>query len=201
MVRYLSSKLKKLSRFNLHIHPGFTTKYCLFKRDIKFNKVIVSFFLLELIEKQKLKFTFSLRERLLKKYVKIGRICKKFNLWKILKSRIDSVLFDLGFVVTLAQARQLISHGYVFVNFVVVSSPSFLLKKGDIIVLGNFSDNVFKICKKNLYKKYLKKIKSSGINVSICYYTLTCVILALYNFNYFSTYCYNTSYIYNMYCR
>lgn len=109
MLRYLGPKLKKLKQLNVHMQPGFSTKYSVFKNTLlKNNKAIVSFYLLELLEKQKLKFTFSLSEKIIKKYISFIQKYryKKFNLSKILEARLDTVLFNLGYSNTISQARQ-----------------------------------------------------------------------------------------------
>ena len=70
MLRYLGPKLKKLKQLNIHMQPGFSTKYSILKKNIKQNnKAIISFYLLELLEKQKIKFTYSLSEKIIKKYI------------------------------------------------------------------------------------------------------------------------------------
>lgn len=109
MLRYLGPKLKKLRQLNIHIQPGFSTKYSVVKNPIQKNtKAITSFYLLELLEKQKLKFTFSLSEKILKKYIFFFQNYKykTFNLITIFELRFDTVLFNLGYSNTIAQARQ-----------------------------------------------------------------------------------------------
>ena len=109
MLRYLGPKLKKLRQLNVHMQPGFSTKYSVFKHTLlKNTKAVVSFYLLELLEKQKLKFTFSLSEKTIKKYILFLQKYnyKKFSLSTILEVRLDSVLFNLGYSNTITQARQ-----------------------------------------------------------------------------------------------
>ena len=69
MLRYLGPKLKKLKQLNIHMQPGFSTKYSILKNIKQNNKAIISFYLLELLEKQKIKFTYSLSEKIIKKYI------------------------------------------------------------------------------------------------------------------------------------
>ena len=108
MLRYLGPKLKKLKRLNIHMQPEFSTKYFILNTNKYNNKMILSFYLLELFEKQKLKFTFSLSEKMIKKYILFIQkyYYKKFNLSNILESRLDNILFKLGYSNTIAQARQ-----------------------------------------------------------------------------------------------
>ncbi len=95
----------------------------------------------QLREKQKLKAIYGLRERQFKKYVKEvlekrGKVPDASEaLIKILESRLDNVVFRLGFAKSRTQARQLISHGHFMVNNRSVNIPSYLVKKGDVISL------------------------------------------------------------------
>jgi len=98
----------------------------------------------ELREKQKLKNWYNLRERQFRKYVKEvlekrGREDTTAQLIKILESRLDNVVFKLGFSSSRTKARQLINHGHFLVNEKPINIPSFLVKKGDKIALGSGS--------------------------------------------------------------
>lgn len=55
------------------------------------------------------------------------------NLLKILESRLDNVVYRLGFASSRAQARQLVRHGHFTVNGIKTDIPSFLVKEGDIV--------------------------------------------------------------------
>lgn len=94
----------------------------------------------ELREKQKLKNLYNLKETQFRKYVREILFSRKKTekdaseqLFKILESRLDSVIFRLGIVSSRPQARQLVSHGHFSVNGRAVNIPSFQTKKGDII--------------------------------------------------------------------
>jgi small subunit ribosomal protein S4 len=93
----------------------------------------------ELREKQKLKNLYNLKERQFKNYVrevlkKRGKVENASDLLvKILESRLDNVIFRLGFTNSRSQARQLVSHGYFLVNGKPTNIPSRQLKKGDVI--------------------------------------------------------------------
>lgn len=95
----------------------------------------------ELREKQKLKNWYLLGERQFKNYVnKILRKKSKIEdapseLVKMLETRLDNVVFRLGFAQSRKQARQMVSHGHFLVNGKPVNIPSFQLKKGDVIEL------------------------------------------------------------------
>jgi len=95
----------------------------------------------ELNEKQKLKNWYNLKERQFRKYVK-GVLEKRGKvedeallLVKTLESRLDNVVFRLGFAKSRTQAKQLVSHGHFLVNGKSIDVPSYPAKKGDIITL------------------------------------------------------------------
>jgi len=57
------------------------------------------------------------------------------NLIKLLESRLDSVVFSMGFALTKRQARQMVSHGQVTVNGKAVSCPGYALVTGDVVAI------------------------------------------------------------------
>ncbi len=93
----------------------------------------------QLAEKQKLKKMYNLRETQFKKYVyKVLRQKAENasdNLIALLESRLDSVVFRLGFGFSRIQAKQLVSHGHFLVNGKPVNVPSYQLKEGEVIAL------------------------------------------------------------------
>ena len=108
MLHFLKPKVKKLKLLNLNIQFGFSNKYYIYNNIKNNNKIILSFYLLELFEKQKLKFTFSLSEKIIKKYILFIQkyYYKRFNLSNIFELRLDNILFKLGYSNTILQARQ-----------------------------------------------------------------------------------------------
>jgi len=101
----------------------------------------------ELSEKQKLKNWYNLRERQFRKYVKEvlekrGRVEDAGALLiKKLESRLDNVVFRMGFTPSRVQARQIVNHGHFLVNEKKVDIPSYQVKKGDKISLRASSRN------------------------------------------------------------
>ena len=67
------------------------------------------------------------------------------NLLSILESRLDNVVYRLGFAMSRAEARQLVSHGHFTVNGRKVNIPSFLVKPGMVIGLKESSRGLEKI--------------------------------------------------------
>jgi len=116
---------------------------------------------IQLGEKQKLKIWYNLAERQFKNYVK--KVLEKrtriedaaSELIRILESRLDNVVFRLGFTPSRAQSRQLVSHGFFLVNGKPINIPSYSLKQGDVISLRpqKAKRSIFKNLK-NLLKKH-----------------------------------------------
>ena len=67
------------------------------------------------------------------------------NLLSILESRLDNVVYRLGFAMSRAEARQLVSHGHFTVNGRKVNIPSYLVKPGMVISLKDSSKSLEKI--------------------------------------------------------
>jgi small subunit ribosomal protein S4 len=87
----------------------------------------------QLLEKQRIRFTYGLSERQLGNYAKEAYVAKDPSaaLHKMLEMRADSVLYRSGLASTRRAARQAVSHGHITVNGVRVKTPSMQLKKGD----------------------------------------------------------------------
>lgn len=92
----------------------------------------------QLREKQKVKRIYGLLERQFHKYyVKASNQKGNTgeNLLRALESRLDNIIYRMGFAVTRAQARQLVSHGAVSVNAKRVNLASYQVKPGDEVAL------------------------------------------------------------------
>jgi len=92
----------------------------------------------QLIEKQKAKFMFGLRERQFSKYVKEANRMQGdsgVNLHQLLEMRMDNVVYRLGFAETRAQARQMVNHSMFTLNGKKMDIPSHIVKIGDEIKL------------------------------------------------------------------
>ncbi len=115
----------------------------------------------ELREKQKLKNWYNLKERQFRKYVKEvlekrGKVKDtSASLVETLESRLDNVIFRLGFANSRVQAKQLVSHGHFLVSGKSVDIPSYQLKKGDVVALKpqKIKKSIFQNLK-NLLKKH-----------------------------------------------
>ena len=93
-----------------------------------------------LIEKQKLRYYYGLMEKQFRgvyEKAKNKRGVTGETMLQILETRLDNVVFHLGFGNTRAAARQLVGHGHVTVNGRKVSIPSYALKINDVISIKN----------------------------------------------------------------
>ena len=99
----------------------------------------------QLREKQKTKSYYGVGEKQFRGYFEMASNKKGItgeNLLQILESRLDNVVYRLGFGASRAQARQLVNHGQFAVNGQKVDIPSYLVKAGDVItVRENKKDN------------------------------------------------------------
>ncbi len=91
---------------------------------------------LQLREKQKAKFIYGVLEKPFRNYFR--KAAKKpgqtgENLMVLLETRLDNVVFRLGFARTRKEARQIVDHKHVLVNGKQVNIPSYLVKVGDVI--------------------------------------------------------------------
>ena len=96
----------------------------------------VSEYGLQLREKQKAKFIYGILEKPFRNYYEKADRMKGMtgeNLMIMLESRLDSVVFRMGFARTRREARQVVDHKHVLVNGKVVNIPSYLIKAGDVI--------------------------------------------------------------------
>lgn len=99
----------------------------------------------QLKEKQKVRFTYGMNERQFKKMFELaGKMKGKHgdNFLILLESRLDNVVYRLGFANTRRQARQLVNHGHIEVNGKKLSIPSYLVKPGEKISIKEVSRNL-----------------------------------------------------------
>jgi small subunit ribosomal protein S4 len=93
---------------------------------------------IQLDEKQKAKYTYGLLEKqfrnLYEKATRSDGVTGEVLL-QLLESRLDNVVYRLGFARTRRQARQLVSHKHIVVNGQVVNIPSYQVKPGDVITI------------------------------------------------------------------
>lgn len=96
----------------------------------------------QLVAKQMIRYFYGVLERQFRRYYQIAVKAKGATgevLLQLLESRLDNVVYRMGFACTRAEARQLVTHKAVQVNGVVVSIPSYKVAPGDIISIRDKS--------------------------------------------------------------
>lgn len=91
---------------------------------------------IQLVEKQKIRFTYGISEKQLKKvFERAGKLkgIHGENMLKLLESRLDNIVYRMGIASTRRAARQFVNHGHVNVNGKKVDIPSYTVKPGDVI--------------------------------------------------------------------
>jgi len=99
----------------------------------------------QLKEKQKVRFMYGVNERQFKKTFKEAEKMAGIhgtNFLRLLESRLDNLVYRIGFASTRRGARQLVNHGHVTVNGKKVDIPSYRVKPGDIISLKEDDKNM-----------------------------------------------------------
>ena len=100
---------------------------------------------LQLQEKQKAKFIYGVLEKPFRNYYEKADRQKGMtgeNLMTMLESRLDNVVFRMGFARTRKEARQVVDHKMFLVNGKSVNIPSYLVKAGDVIEVREKSKNI-----------------------------------------------------------
>lgn len=104
----------------------------------KDKKVKLSEYGKQLAEKQKLRKSYGVSEKQFRRFFIIAKkdpTITGLAFLRILESRLDNMVFRMGFARTRRQARQLVTHGHIHVNGKKVDIPSYLLNVGDVVTL------------------------------------------------------------------
>ncbi len=99
----------------------------------------------QLKEKQKVRFMYGVNERQFRKTFEEAAKMKGIqgtNFLRLLESRLDNLVYRIGFATTRRGARQLVNHGHVTVNGKKVDIPSYRVKVGDVISLKEDDKNL-----------------------------------------------------------
>jgi small subunit ribosomal protein S4 len=104
---------------------------------------------LQLIEKQKAKYTYGVSEKQFGNYVKAtrtGKLSPSAGLYQALERRLDNVVFRIGLVHSRAFARQAVSHGHILVNGRRLTIPSYSVRENDVIGIrpGSKDNGIFR---------------------------------------------------------
>ena len=112
------------------------------------RRMRLSDYALQLREKQKVRRTYGILERQFRNYYKLAAKQKGAtgeNLLRLLESRLDNVVYRMGFAVTRAQARQMVSHKGVMVNGQTVNIPSYRIKPEDVVAVRDKAKNQLRV--------------------------------------------------------
>jgi small subunit ribosomal protein S4 len=142
MARYTGPKTKIARKFKEPIYGAdkyFEKKnYPPGQHGLNKRRSKLSEYGLQLLEKQKTKYTYGILERQFKKTFKKAQSKKGVtgdNIMKFLESRIDNVVYRLGIAPTRAAARQLVTHRHILLNGKICNIPSAMLVPGDIVAV------------------------------------------------------------------
>ncbi len=182
MVRYRGPKKKIINKLgNL---PGLTQKVRRESGNQQENdlneqkKNKSSPYKIRLNEKQKLRFYYGINEVQLIRYVKEAKRKKGltgFLLMQLLEMRLDNILFRLNIVPTIPSARQIISHGHVYINSKKVNIASFQCQPGDCITFKN-NDKILLMLKSNFKNFENSNLNSLNDHLEFDFNTMTCKV-------------------------
>jgi len=100
---------------------------------------------LQLREKQKAKFIYGVLEKPFRNYYEKADNMKGMtgeNLMTMLETRLDNVVFRMGFARTRREARQVVGHKHIFVNGKCINLPSYRVKAGDVVEVKESSKSI-----------------------------------------------------------
>lgn len=112
------------------------------------SRLKFSEFALQLREKQKAKRYYGLSEKQFLRYVQLADRSKEVTgtaLLKVLETRLDNVVYSLGYANSRREARQLVSHNHILVNGKRVNVASFAVRKGDVVEVSEGSREMNKV--------------------------------------------------------
>ena len=115
------------------------------KRTLTRRSRKMSEYALQLREKQKAKFIYGVLEKPFRNYYDRADRMKGqtgSNLMTILETRLDNVVFRMGFARTRREARQVVLHKFITVNGKTINVPSYLIKAGDVIEVKEAAKNI-----------------------------------------------------------
>jgi small subunit ribosomal protein S4 len=152
MARYIGPKTKKSRAFGQSIYGYDKTfekkKYPPGQHGPSRRRKQKSDYALQLMEKQKAKYTYGVLERQFRRmFEKASRKSGVTgeNLFQLLEARLDNVVFRLGIAPSRRAARQLVSHKHIAVNGIVTNIPSCTLRPGDVVEVRGKSQGMLTI--------------------------------------------------------
>ena len=168
MAKKMNPRFKECRRLGLNVcgHPKAMNRA---KKGSSRADKKLSAYGMQLLEKQRLRTYYGVMEKQFKGYVREAKKAKGQTgetLIRILETRLDNIVYRLGFASSIRQARQMVVHGHIRVNGKKVDIPSYRVNIGDEISLKERSRNIelfrenFLSSFPNMYP-YLEKDESS----------------------------------------
>lgn len=160
MARYRGSKLRiirRLGKLTAFTNKSSNKLYPPGQHGSITNKKS-SQYKVRLKEKQKLRYYYGVSEKQLFTYLKKARKRKGSSgkeLLSLLEMRLDNIVYRLGFCPTIVAAKQLIIHGHVLVDGLLVNIPSFICRVGNVVQINSSAVS------RNLVKTNLEVLKDS----------------------------------------
>jgi len=111
----------------------------------------------QLLEKQRLKAYYGVMEKQFNRYVEEAKKANELTgtaLVKILETRLDNIVYRLGFASSIRQARQMVVHGHIEVNGKKINIPSYRVKVGEVVSLREKSKQI-DLFRENFISNYL----------------------------------------------
>jgi small subunit ribosomal protein S4 len=139
MARYKGPRVRVNRRFGQPVFAAKMREHRMFPPGVHGPKKArrkMSDYAVGLAEKQKLRFQYGLLERQFRRMFEAARKKRGVTgetLLQLLETRLDNVVYRIGFATTRPFARQLVTHGHIKVNNRKVNSPSYNVKPGDVI--------------------------------------------------------------------
>ncbi|MCF6464993.1 30S ribosomal protein S4 [Clostridium sp. Cult2] len=144
MAKKMNPRFKECRRLGLNVcgHPKAMNRA---KKGTSRADKKLSNYGMQLLEKQRLRAYYGVMERQFLRYVREAKKSKDqtgYALIKILESRLDNLVYRLGFASSIRQARQMVVHGHIEVNNKKIDIPSYRVNIGEIVSLKDKSRDI-----------------------------------------------------------
>ena len=156
MAKMMGPRFKQSRRLGLNVcgHPKAMNRAG--KGSSRADKKLTEYGM-QLLEKQRLRAYYGVREKQFVKYVDRAKKSPEQTghaLVKTLESRLDNLVYRMGFASSIRQARQMVVHGHILVNGKKINIPSYLVDVGDELSLREKSRNI-ELFKENFENSFL----------------------------------------------
>ncbi|MGJ0845110.1 30S ribosomal protein S4 [Tissierella praeacuta] len=158
MAKMMEPRFKQSRRLGLNVcgHPKAMNRAT--KGTSRADKKLTEYGI-QLLEKQRLRAYYGVMEKQFAKYVRQAKKSQNQTghvLVKILETRLDNLVYRLGFASSIRQARQMVVHGHILVNGKKIDIPSYMVQIGDTIELKEKSKAI-ELFKENFNNFFLNQ--------------------------------------------